>query len=138
MKNIRKPTLKEQNKKLKRKSKIFLGIIIIGLLYLAFNFGIDTYRSMNDVPDLDLNETEDLSAVDYLQQGIIGGVKGIVESNHSFFIKLLIFLGAVYIVQVGFSITGDIIELVLIVGVSLYRGGKWVYKKLNRSFTKPK
>jgi type IV secretory pathway VirB6-like protein len=54
----------------------------------------------------------------------------IFESPGGFWVKFFIFLGIIYIVQVVFSLTFDVIELILLVFVTIKRLIMWIYYKI--------
>jgi len=59
-----------------------------------------------------------------------GFMYGILQLEYPWITKLLIFLGIVYLFQISLTISGDIIQLVLIIGVSIFRLVKWIYRKI--------
>lgn len=120
---------KAEFKKLNKRLIIIIIVLVIILVYLIAKpiiadilFGDDNDGTNEN------NETseDDTHYIEYAQ----GIVYGILVLDYPFLPKFLIFLGIVYLIQVGISITGDIIELVLIIGVVIVKIIRWSYMKI--------
>jgi len=64
-----------------------------------------------------------------LIDNIKGFVYGILELQYPFFTKILIFLGMIYLVMIMFNIAGDIIHLLLLLGLLIFKTYKKLFKK---------
>ena len=135
MRNMKKVKKEKTKEELIRSNKARKVIIIILALVLAY-FAIGNVRdSISNVISPEINGSinsndseSETQMVDYIK----GFVYGILSLEYPFIAKFLIFLGVIYLVQIALSITGDIIQLVLIVGVAIVRFIRWIYRKIKR------
>ena len=137
MKNIKKVKKEELAHKIKSKNRI-IGIFVIIIILLTYQY-ITTkwtiekrnYDQLIECEDFcNQTESED-GSVSKITDGTIGFIKGILETDFSFVTKLLIFLGVVYLIQIGFHIAADIVKLTLIGFVAIFRLGKYIYNKVS-------
>lgn len=113
----------------KRKTIFIIALVLVVIYFIAQGV-IKNINTSSDI-DFDYNETEkDPGLADNIAESVKGFVQGVVELEYPFIIKFFIFLGAIYIIQVGISISGDIIQLILIIGVFIYRIVKWTSYKI--------
>lgn len=116
------------------KRKIHLTyIIIIAVLaiLLLWNIGTDFYDSIKEIEhDLDNNITQsDIDLKDKIASSVEGSVKGVLDSEHSFLVKLLIFMGVIYIINISFTLSSDVIETLLVMGMLVFKSGRFLYRK---------
>lgn len=126
-------TKEEIQRSNKNKTKIII-IMALVLLYLVAKpiisdiFFEDKYsinETFGNETDLCAPTTED-----NLVDSVKGFVYGILSLEYSWAAKFLIFLGIIYLFQVALTVSGDIIQLVLIIGVSIFRISRWIYNKI--------
>jgi len=116
------------------KTRRIIIIVLVGvLLFLVSRSVISEVTDSSDEDDYTGNYTgngtmiRDRSSVDKITDTISGFIYGVVELEYPFALKFLIFLGAIYIIQVGISISGDIIQLFLLTGVAIYKIIRWTW-----------
>jgi hypothetical protein len=139
--------LKEEVKKYKKRSKAFLLIII--LLVLTASYGLyKYYNKQSSLMTGELKCNEELEAIlqnqtnqtlaqfkenvcddSELYKAIKEFFYAILKLDNNYFIKLLIFLGIIYLIQVGFSLLADIVEVIMLFFVLLKRIYKWIKSK---------
>jgi len=128
--SIKKLKIKKRNKsqliRANKKKTIIIIILVLLLVYFMLKVSITRYSYASSELEMNLNEGE--SESDF-ENHIQEFVYGFLQLEYPFFTKFLIFLGIIYLCQVALSIGGDLIQLVLILGVVIYRTSEWIYKK---------
>ena len=129
-------------KKYKRRSKgIFILLLIVGaacLMMILQNTLTQTNSSVIKQSTSYINKTnsstgqietvkcENPSWVD----NILSFIDRLFSYPTSFWTKLFIFLGVIYVIQIAISLTFDVVELILLVFVAIKRFVVWSYKKI--------
>lgn len=129
-------------KKYKRRSKsLFLVAVIVGAICLimilqnAFtqiNGSVikqsTSYinKTNSSTGEIETVKCENPSWVD----NILSFIDRLFSYPTSFWTKLFIFLGVIYVIQIAISLTFDVIELFLLVFVAIKRFVVWCYKKI--------
>lgn len=138
----------ELKKSYKRQKRLFV-IFIVVIILLGFGYAKNTFfRSTIGVPDdsnytdirvitMSYNQTCNQtisipikSETGEITQGVINFFRDFVSMPFSFWTKLLILLGFLYLMQIIFAGVFDIVQLALLTGVGIWRMGKWVNRKL--------
>jgi len=60
----------------------------------------------------------------------------IFELPYGFWPKFLVFLGIIYLFNVCFSLMFDIVEVFLMIGVGIWRGLRWIYRRIKFTLKK--
>lgn len=129
-------------KKYRRRSKsLFLVVLILGAICLVMilqsaftqtNGSVikqsTSYinKTNSSTGEIEVIKCENPSLVD----NILSFMDRLFSYPTSFWTKLFIFLGIVYVVQVAISLTFDVIELMLLVFVAIKRLLVWIYRKI--------
>lgn len=134
MKNMKLKTKDELLKEKQKLKRLFIIAVIVASL-LILNWGWTQYNNLKEEINVAQNGNnhstqEQKETSSKITENIKGFVYGILALEYPFFTKLLIFLGFIYLIQVMLSMTGDLIQLILIFVVGIYRGIKWGYHKL--------
>ena len=129
----------------RRKVKIFstLMIIFLCLAVVIYMEGYSLEKTISgkntiigEIVQNGLNQTNQTEIKDInnceTEAGIITQIfKVFTEWNKGFGVKLLVFLGVVYLAQVIFTLSFDILELVLLIGVlivKIFKGTLFIIK----------
>ena len=139
MKNMKKKkrdlrTKEEIQKSNKNKTKIIVIMaIVLAILIIRPMITELFFEDKYDINGMFGNETdlcEEKGTEETIVEYVKGFMYGILQLEYPFFTKLLIFLGVVYLFNVILTISGDIIQLVLISGVAIFRISRWSYNKI--------
>ena len=138
MRNMKKRKVNTKNKEeLIRSNKNKKRIIIMMMLVIAYFVINMVWNEVSVLINPEVNGSitsnesssdSDNEIVDYVK----GFMYGILSLEHPWFVKLLVFLGIVYLFQVALSITGDIVQLILITMVAIIRVIRWIYRKVKK------
>ena len=140
-------------KKYKRRARaLFIFLLIVGgvaLVQIVQNMFQNVKSDptgnlvVNYINESILNKTGTVTTVnqdDSLTHSISKGISTFMDKLFSypgsFWTKLFIFLGIVYLIQVIFSLIFDVIELILLAFVAVKRLVVWIYKKITRKESK--
>ena len=131
MRNMKPTTKKDLERQVKRKKKQVIFLIIV-LVVIAINMAVDSYSNIKKGYGEYKNETilEEETTTSKITDGVIGFTTGILETDNSFFVKLLILLGFLYLLQISLHIAGDTLKLTLVLFVAVFRFGKYIHSKI--------
>lgn len=127
-----------EKKKKKAKAKKIIGIIVLVAIIAVVFFYQDIKNTIFSQPQVCLNATnsnQSSTSVSDAYGAVKGTVSGLLESDrYSWFIKLLIFLGAIYIIQIALSAMFDVVEILAL----LYLLVTKIYKGICKLFRRKK
>lgn len=124
---------KEELVKSNKTRKIIIIILALVLAYFIIN---NIWNTVSDSINPEINGSITSNESSFGENDIVDYVKGfiygILALEYPFITKFLIFLGVIYLIQIALTITGDIIQLFLIICVIIIRFIRWSYKKIKR------
>jgi hypothetical protein len=129
----------EKYNKRKKVKKIKYSIIIIVVLsIIVLYFGYKYYALSLDNVNMKLENNCTSSTEEQIGTVIKGFTEGLIENNkYSIFVKFLIFLGILYLIQIGLSAVLDIVELIAF-GIVSIRGVTRIPNKIKSYFERRK
>ena len=130
--NLTKVEAIDKLKNVRKTNKILILLLVIfflGTLYYGYLYNVNKYN-LDDVPTNSTSQDEGDELTNNISEYVTGYINGLLSLDYPWLAKLLIFLGGLYIVQVAFSITGDLVQVLLVLIMGMYRLGKWVYCKI--------
>jgi len=119
-----------QWKKTKIRNRILTLLLIIFAIFSFYIFinGFTLESLLNGNGDLIEKSIYNSSEVQS-DAGTITEIFSIfVYWNEGWFIKIMVFLGIVYLIQIIFTVTFDIVELLIILGLLVSKSFKGIYK----------
>lgn len=144
LKTKTKNELIEEVRKHKNRAKVALILLIILIAYLSYNFIGNSFKTKDKFTDelhcqeqLETyfsNQTnmsiskfkQELCEESTVTQGISFFFTKFLALEHSWFVKFLIFLGVIYLIQVLFALVIDVLEVIILVFVIIKRLYRWV------------
>jgi len=134
-----KSELQEERNKFKKRF-IFALILIAFLVIKVSIMHFSDIKQENNISSFNkseinktfnqTNQVDKKGTSEKIANSISGFIEGVLELKYPFVIKLFIVLGVIYLIQVMFSITGDLIQMILASFIATKRGIKWIIKKI--------
>ena len=131
-------TKEELNKSIKTWKTLFIICLIVFAISYLIPQIIGTYQKFSEMKNQTAtNQTEDGLTSD-ITNGLRGFVYGVLDLKYPYYAKILIVLGLIYLVMIFFNVVADIIHLVLLGGLAIFKLYKWIRSKFKKELTEVK